>query len=160
MALEDTFNGATNAFSLAFAYINTVAQEIGMEQALALDAKTWEAMGAAQGKTMKEEAGIEGIDAQTAIALTGKLIEEGLGITSEVAEASPQRAMTKVGKCPLYEAGQMLGMDPEAIEALCRAGAIRYMDAVVKQLNPSLSYQLSKFRTAADDFCEEVIVLG
>jgi hypothetical protein len=54
MALEDTFNGATNAFSLAFAYINTVAQEIGMEQALALDAKTWEAMGAAQGKTMKD----------------------------------------------------------------------------------------------------------
>jgi len=31
--------------------------------------------------------------------------------------------------------------------------------ARAKQLNPNLSYQLMKFRSAPDDFCEEAIVL-
>jgi hypothetical protein len=160
MAAEDTFNGARNAFSFVFAYINTVGQEIGMERAIALDTKMCEMMGAVQGKMLKEQAGMEEIDAQTAAVLTGKLIEEAFGIKSEVAETSPQRVVTRVSRCPLYEAAQTLGMDAAAIEALCRAGAIRNMDTLTKQLNPDLSYQLNKFRSSADDFCEEVIVLS
>jgi hypothetical protein len=160
MAVEDTFNGARNAFSFVFAYINTVGQEIGMERAIALDTKMCETMGAVQGKMLKEQAGVEEVDAQTAAALAGKLIEEAFGIKSEVAETSPQRVVTRIGRCPLYEAAQMLGTDAAVIEALCRAGAIRNMDSITKQLNPDLSYQLSKFRSSADDFCEEVIVLG
>jgi hypothetical protein len=160
MAVEDTFNGAKNAFSFIFAYINTVGQEIGMERAIALDTKMCEMMGAVQGKMLKEQAGIEEVDAQTAAALTGKLVEEAFGIKSDVAEASPQMVVTRIGRCPLYEAAQMLEMDAAAIEALCRAGAIRNMDTITKQLNPDLSYQLSKFRSSADDVCEEVIVLG
>jgi hypothetical protein len=160
MAVEDTFNGAKNAFTYFFAYLNTVGQEIGMEQALALDTKMCETTGVVQGQMLKEQAGIEEFDAQTAAALTGKLIEDALGISSEVAEGSPQRVVTRIGRCPLYEAAQTLGMDAEAIEGLCRAGAIRHMDTITKQLNPDLSYQLSKFRSTADDSCEEVIVLG
>lgn len=52
------------------------------------------------------------------------------------------------------------GSSHNAIEALCRAGAIRTMDTITKQLNPALSYQLNKFRSSADDSCEEVIVLS
>ncbi|NIV38626.1 MAG: hypothetical protein GWN58_57180 [Anaerolineae bacterium] len=68
--------------------------------------------------------------------------------------------MLRVGRCPLYEAAQVLGMDRAAIEVLCRAGAIRYMDAMVKQYNPALSYQLSEFRASADDACVEALTLG
>ena len=53
-----------------------------------------------------------------------------------------------------------MGMDAETIENLCHSGPLRALDAMVKQLNPSLSYQLKKFRSAAKDFCEEEIVLG
>ena len=58
------------------------------------------------------------------------------------------------------EAAQALGVDAEATEASCRASSIRFVEAMAKQLNPNLSYQLAKFRSAPDDTCEEVIVLA
>lgn len=75
-------------------------------------------------------------------------------------EESPQRVVFKVDRCPVYEAAHALGMNAEAIEAICRADSIRFMGAMAKQLNPNLSYQLRKFRSAADDSCEEAIVLA
>jgi len=160
MAIEDTFNGAKNAYIYYFAYLNTVAQEVGMEQAVALQTKMCEAMGATQGKLMKEQAGIEEFDVKAAVSLAQNFMEESLGISSEVIEESPQKGVFKVGRCPLYEAAQVLGLDAETIQALCRAGALRFTDTMVKQFTPNLSYQLREFRSAADDFCEEEIVLG
>lgn len=159
MTIEDTFNGAKNAYIEFFAYINIVAQEIGMEEAIALKTKTSEAMGATQGQMIKEQAGVEEFDAKAAALLTQKAIE-GLGISSETIEESPQKVVFKVGQCPLYEAAQALGLDAETIETLCHAGALRFMDTMVKQLNPNLNYRLRKFRSAADNCCEEEIVLA
>jgi len=160
MATEDKFDGAKKVFTMFFAYLNTVAQEIGMEQAAALDTKVDETMGTAQGKMIKEQAGIEEIDVKAATLMAINSIREDFGIISEVIEESPQRAVTRCARCPVYEAAQTAGLDAETIETLCRTGSIRYMDAMVKQLNPNLSYQLRKFRSAADDFCEEEILLG
>ena len=55
----------------------------------------------------------------------------------EVLEESPQSVSFKVTKCPIYEAAQMMGVDAETIENLCRSGPIRFMDAMTKQLNPN-----------------------
>ncbi len=143
-----------------FAYLNTVAKEIGMERAVAYETRMNESMGAKTGKMIREQAGIGELDAKAAASLTRGAIEEGYGIKSEVIDESPQRVVSKVGKCPVYEAAQEVGLDTETIETLCRAGAVRFMDTMVKQFNPNLSYRLTKFRSAADDFCEEEIVLG
>ena len=156
---EDTFNGAKNAYTEFLAYFNTVAQEIGMERAVALCTKMYVAMGAAQGKMIKEQAGVEEIDA-IAAALSLKNITKGIGINSEVIEESPQKVVTKFGRCPLYEAAQVVGMDAETIETLCRAGGVKFVETMFKQLNPNLNHQLKKYRSAADDFCEEEIMLG
>lgn len=160
MAVEDIFTGAQSALTFLNAYINTVAQEIGMERALAVDTQVCEAMGVAQGQMIKEQAGIEEFDAQAAGQVLSKAIEQGFGIVSEPIEESPERMVLKVGRCPVYEAGLAVGMDPEAIEASCRGGAMRFMDAMAKELNPNLSYQLTKFRSGADEPCEETIVLA
>lgn len=160
MAVEDTFNGARSGLTLLHAYTNTVAQAIGMEQALALEGKMCETMGAAQGRMIKEQAGVEEFDAKAAYPLLMNVIEAGFGILSEVTEESPQRVVVKVGRCPVYESAQALGMDAQAIEASCRASSIRFMDAMAKQLNPNLGYQLAKFRSGADAYCEEAIVLA
>ena len=160
MAVEDTFTGAKSGLTFLNAYSNTVAQAIGEEQALALETTTCEALGAAQGMMIKEQTGVEEFDAKASSQVLSNLIEEGFGILSEVVEESPQGVKLKVGRCPVYEAAQELGMDAEAIEASCRATSIRFMDAVTKQLNPKLSYQLTKFLSGADGFCEEVIVLA
>ena len=159
MTMTDTFNGAKNASTFLFAYLNTVAQDIGMERAMALDAQMCQTMGAAWGQSIKAQAGIGEADARAAVSLARAFMSEAIGISTEVVEESTERAMLRVGRCPLYEAAQVLGMDNAATEALCRAGAIGYMDTMVKQFNPNLGYDLSQFRPSADASCIEVIAV-
>jgi hypothetical protein len=159
MAIEDVFNGAKKALTLFDGYFNAVAQDIGMERALSLMTKVCENMGAMQGKMIKEQSGIKEFDAKTASSLL-RSIPEGLGISMEVVEESPKRVVGKVGKCSIYEAAHMLGMDTKTIETMCRAGSNRVMETIAKQLNPNLSFRVTKFRSAPDDFCLEETVLG
>ena len=158
MAIEDTFRGAKNAYIYYFAYLITVAQEIGMERAIALENKMGEARGTSDGKIIKEQADISEFDAKAAASLAENYVES-IGIRPEVIVESPQKVSFKVNRCPLYEAAQTVGLEDETIEALCLAGPVMNMDSMVKQLNPNLDYQLRKFRSATDNFCEEVIVL-
>ena len=73
-------------------------------------------------------------------------------------EESLQEVVVKLSKCPVYTAAQMLGLDSETIETMCRNGSAQLMHTATKELNPNLSYQLRKFRSGPDDFCEEAIV--
>ena len=118
-----------------------------------------ESMGTMQGKILKEQAGAEELDVKAAWSLV-KSIPVGIGIGAEVIKESQQEIVIKAGKCPLYTAGQMLGFDNETMETMCRKGSARLMDTMTKELNPNLTYQLRKFRSGADDFCEEAIIQG
>jgi len=158
MASKDAFTGAKTALIMFYAYVNTVAQEIGMERAVSLITKTCEYLGTMQGQILKEQARISECDAKTARSLM-KTLTEDTGMKVQVIEESPKRVVIRSGNCPVYEAARTLGMDGKAIEAMCRAGS-RFDDMLVKQLNPSLSFRLRKFRSTLDDFCEEEIVLG
>ena len=160
MASGDTFSGAKNAFTYMFAYLNTVGEDTGMNRALALYTKTCEAMGAAQGMAIREQSGIEAISLQAATPLIDRFLEDGLGITSQALEEDAQKRLFKVGRCPLYEAAEALGMDNASIEALCHSGALRFMDTLAKQLNPAFSYQLREFRSSAEDSCMEGMFLS
>lgn len=159
MAIEDTFSGAKNAFVFHEAFVNTVAEEIGMERTSALETKMCETMGVMQGMLAKAQAGTEEFDAKAAHLVCGQIVA-GLGLTSEITEESPREVVSKTGRCPIFEAAQLMGHDVQAIEAACRAGAIRFMDTMVKQLNPNLGYELRKFRSAPEDSCVEAIVLA
>lgn len=159
MTVEDTFNGAMSGLAFMRAYANTVAQKIGAEQALSLETETCETMGAMQGMMIKGQMDSEEIGLSEAGKVLWKQIETGFGILSEVAEESSNKIICKAGRCPVFESAQLLGMDVKDIETTCRATSIRFMDAMAKQLNPNLSYQLTKFRSTADESCEESIVL-
>jgi len=160
MAEEDKLEGARNAFVFFYAFQDAVGKEIGMEKAVALAGEVDEALGAAQGKLMKAQAGLGEIDVKAATAMALNAIKEGFCITAEVVEESPQKTAFRCGRCPIYEAGQMMGMDAETIENQCRMGPFKYMDAMVKQLNPKLSYQLKTFRSSAGAQCEEMIEMS
>ncbi|MFC1882349.1 L-2-amino-thiazoline-4-carboxylic acid hydrolase [Thermodesulfobacteriota bacterium] len=159
MAIEDTYNGATAAMTFMNAYIKTVAEEIGMDKALGLLTKMCESMGTMQGKILKEQAGAEELDVKATWSLV-KSVPVGIGIGAEVIKESQQEIVIKAGKCPLYSAGQMLGFDNQTMETMCRKGSARLMDTMTKELNPNLRYELRKFRSGADDFCEEAIIQG
>jgi hypothetical protein len=160
MATTDTFEGAKNGFTFFFAYLNTVGQDIGMERAVALETRVCEKIGSTVGKAIKQQAGVDEIDARIAASLTGRSIEEGLGVHSELMQEGAKKSTSKIGRCPLYEAAQELGMDGATTETICRAGAIRYMDTMVKQFNPHLSYQLREFRSSAESSCIEEVMLS
>ena len=159
MAIEDTYNGAASAMTFMNAYIKTVAEEIGMDRAVGLLNKMCESMGAMQGKILKEKAGDEELDVAAAWSLV-KRVPEGIGIGAEVIKENSEEIVVKMGRCPLYSAGQMLGMDNNTIETMCRNGPARLMDTITKALNPNLSYELRKFRSGEEDFCEEAIIQG
>jgi hypothetical protein len=159
MAVEDTFNGAMSALTFMRAYANMVAQKIGAEEALSLETETCETMGAMQGMMIKEQMGGNDISLSEASQVLRNQIESGYGITSELVEESDSKITSKAGRCPVFEAAQLMGMDVKDIEANCRATSMRFMDAMVKQLNPNLSYELTKFRSTADESCEESLVL-
>jgi len=159
MAIEDTLSGARNAFVFYGAYLGTVAEEIGMERALALHTKMVETMGPMQGAMMKEQAGIKDFDIKAAYSLV-KAVPESLGIATEILEETPTAVRFKCLQCSLYEGLQMSGLDEKTRETMCRDGSIRLMDIALKQLNPSLSYRLMKYRSGAEDFCEEGVVVG
>ncbi|MBN1814104.1 MAG: L-2-amino-thiazoline-4-carboxylic acid hydrolase [Anaerolineae bacterium] len=157
MSVQDTFKGAKSGLAFLFAYQNTVAREIGTEQAMALNRKMVEAMGTAQGKALSRQVDDE-TPPEVAAAVVGRFLEQALGIRSDLVERTEQKAVIEAGRCPIYEAARALGMEDAAIEALCRGGSIPYMDAIVRQLNPDLGYELSQFRPAADASCIETIV--
>ena len=158
MGLEDVLKGATNGFANFFAYLSFVAQEVGMEKAIDINTKMAKYMGRVQGDMIKKQAGIEEADIKTTLSLVKGYLD-GIGLTIDVLEESPTEVRYKCGRCPVYDGCVMAGIDKGLYEDICRRAPAEFMDALVKQFNPKLSYQLTKFRTAPDDFCVECIVL-
>lgn len=158
MEPNETFQGAKAAFTYHDLYLTAVGQEFGMAKAIALESRMCENIGTMQGKFIRDKSGINAFDAKSAYAIV-KEIPEGYGIMGEVLEESPQKVRFKCGHCSIYEGAQNAGLDKKTRENICRKGSIRYMDTMVKQLHPNLSYRLTKYRTSADDFCEEEIAL-
>jgi hypothetical protein len=158
MTIADTFTGAKSGLTFLFAYQNTVAREIGMERAIALNSRMAKAMGTAQGKALKDQVDVKEIPPKLAASLAGTFLEQALGIQSRLAEGTAAKSVIEVGRCPIYEAAEALGTENAEIEALCRAGAIQYMDALIKQFNPGLEYDLSQFRPSENAACIETIM--
>jgi len=160
MSTKDTFNGAKIAYTDYYTCFKTVVQEIGMVRALSLMTKSDEARGIKIGKMIRHEAGgkVFGLEkaAETIINMA-----KGIGGIDDVLEKNPEMVvtLTRFGNCPVYEAAKEVGLDDKTIEAMCRAGSLRFLDEVAKQLNPKISYRLREFRSEACGGCVEEIVL-
>jgi hypothetical protein len=159
MAQDDKLVGARNAFSLYFAFMSDVAGEIGLQRAVDLSDARDELTGTQRGRMIKQETGTAEFDIKAAAKATRDSIYQDFGITSKVVDETPKSVVVQCGRCPVYEGASMAGFDHDSIGTQCCAGAIRYVDALVKELNPDLSYELRKFRTSGEGFCEEAIVM-
>lgn len=160
MSTQDKLEGARNGLAFNYAYLNVVANEIGMDRAVELSSRADTMMGEAEGKRLRELAGGNDLDLNTAVDMSLRLIRDGFGISSEVIESTPNKVTVRCSRCPVFEAAQSVGIDTDSIEPLCRTGSIAFMNALVKQLNPDLSYHLVNFRNDPNHHCEEQIVLG
>ena len=159
MTKEEAYNSALFAYIVHHAYLAAVAQELGMEHARAFATPTLEKLGARQGQMLKQQAGVEQADAAMACQLLDKVIS-ATGVTSEIVELSPEKAVIRGGRCPIYEGARAVGFDHATCEHLCRTGALHFLDAAAKQLNPNLTYRLQAYRSGPEDSCIEEIVMG
>jgi len=158
MAADDTFQGAASAFTLMHAYRNRVAQDFGMDKALDMDSEVCSGLGAIRAGEIREEAGGEVFDLPDAREALARSILKDFGIGARMGKEGPDEVILEVGRCPVYEAARALGMDNQTVEAMCRATAMSYMNAMAKELNPDLGYELRRFRSSAEDCCEEAVV--
>jgi len=154
---EQMYNSVKHGLKVQDIFVQTVAEEIGMDRAVELFAKTTEKMGKIQGSILRQNSLIKKFDAHTASALVRDMYES-LGISIKMQEESARSVLFTCTRCPNYTAALELGIDDKAIESWCRVSNIRFMDMMVKQLNPDLSVRLVKFRTTPEDFCGEEIV--
>lgn len=156
MSLEDTFSGAETAYVTCLSYINQLAAEHGIDQALEIIATSDTARGTRVGKDINSEGKVYDVNEtmQTIVEMA-----KGIGGIDTIKENTPERAITVtgLGKCPIYEAAKSLNMDDQTIERICRAGSLNFLNSVVKQLNPKLGYFVREFRSQEHGGCVEVI---
>ena len=154
-ASEQAFNTARDLFTVYLMYVKAVGEEIGMERALDIVGKSSERWGIQLGKAAKEM-GLRGDDARAAgWAVTQKLMGP-LGIASKPMEVSPQKLVAENGRCSVYDACVIAGVDPKSF---CRSNT-KGPDAMYREINPNLSQQCLKFRSSPDDTCIEAIAMN
>ncbi|MFX0004671.1 MAG: hypothetical protein ACFFAA_12405 [Promethearchaeota archaeon] len=115
-------------------------------------------MGLMQGKMLQSQLRRKKVKRITP-SIAGSLasgVLAGLGIVTEKLEESLEKMSYKITNCPVYEAAKLMGLDPEIV---CRHSAVPFMNTIVKQIDPNLSYELEKYRLGPDGYCQESIVL-
>ena len=159
MANQDAFNAAAFAYTGNHAILGAVAQAMGIEKTLALNAQVYGQLGVGYGQQLKAQADIEGdADLQTAFGVMKKVMTD-LGIDFEVIEHDDSHIAFKVGGCPIYAGAAIAGWENQTIAVNCGGAAIGFLDAAAKQLNPNLAWRMRSFRSSVEDGCVEELVL-
>ncbi len=159
-AISGTLKGATTGLVFMGAYEKAMLEEFGQERTAALQEEAVQYIAKSQAAMIKEETGIQDFDLETLHSIVPDLLKDSMGLVFEPIEKTPTQITYKVGRCPMFESSEMLGMEPAAIQGRCRAVALLYLDLVLKGLNPNASAQLNSFRQTAGDHCVESIVVS
>lgn len=142
MASIEAFNAARNVASMYGAFFKTVAQEIGMERALALQSKAYETFGPEMAEMFKEP------DLKKVASQINEM-NTSYGTVAEI-NVEPTKIVIKVLKCPWYEGLQAAGLSQEEIRAWCQHSS-------EGEILPNVTGSIARFRSSADDFCIEEI---
>jgi hypothetical protein len=154
---QESYSVAVKVYSLYGAFFNEVAKELGEKKALALHERVHDRMGAETGRKLREEMGIIKYDLK-ALAEILRKSNVGIGIDSQLVEG-PSSLLLRNARCPMYDGYRMGGLSDEAAEALCQVGAPAKLGSTLKELNPNVSYRLTRYRQKPTERCEEEIRL-
>ena len=158
MPNDEVFEATKKIFCLYGSFFKTVAQELGMKNALVLHTQAHEEQGVAAGKMLKEKIG----DGANELEKLGSVLRESnlsIGIESVLDNADSSSALFKNYRCPMYDGYRMGGLDDETAETLCQKGAVAKLGTMLKHLNPNINYRLKYYREKPDEACEEEIFL-
>jgi len=155
VAIEDAFNAASTAFSMLGVFFDAVVREMGKQKANSLLSESLGNFGVSAGKASKEQMDIKELDVKTTSSFI-KAMYEGLGVSVAI-QASPRKLLFRNGKCPVHKGLKNAGYRDEDIEDFCRKGLGVMMEALFKQLDPTVTYTFTRFRRSPDDVCEEEV---
>ena len=155
MSKKSSYIASKGALSLYGGFFKAVAQDIGLEKALALHENLWKSLGAASVTALKEKLGRRKVNLAAWQSIEEKFCED-LGFTAEFKKQGSTLTV-KTLECPIYAGFKEAGLDHGTIESMCNKMA----DAVygeAKREFPQLSGSL-KFRDTPDKACVEQFVL-
>lgn len=153
MGSEELFNASKAVFKMFGDFFNDVAQEIGIEKAIALYARRGDRGGASLVETLKEHAerGAVNIDK---IAENYSNFYKALGFSLEP-EVGPEKWSFRVSRCPRYDGFLEAGIDHETIKTICQANA-GANNKKLKSYNPEASVKVqvrsAKIGTCIEEF--------
>jgi len=81
-------------------------------------------------------------------------LEAGPEWEQEYVERTPQRVICRITKCPWWERYKEFNVDPAFIP--CDAGHQVVCELAFKEINPKITYKLTKAMPWGDPYCEEV----
>ncbi len=110
------------------------------------------------GKGVKEFLGAFGVPVGDARQLYEAMVlaaHVGMGpeLEIEVVEATHDRCVGRVSKCPWHERSKELGIDGR----FCRVGHQGWGDGIIESVNPDFAFNIPKTMPAGDPYCEVVV---
>ncbi len=144
----EAFNAAKNMASMYGAFFKTVAQEIGMDRAIALQRKVGETFGPEMAEMLKEP------DLNKLASQINEMNTRS-GTIAEI-NVEPTKIVTKVLKCPFYEGLKAAGIGHEEIRACCQYMSEGTYDSL-RNILPNITGSILRFRSSADELCIEEI---
>jgi hypothetical protein len=156
MKNEEIYYATRKVFASYAGFFREVANEIGIERALALHERAHEKMGLGLAMLILGACRQRfALDSIRDVLLKGN---RSMGIESELAEATPTSALFRNGRCPISDGYWMGGMDERTARLLCERGASVRLSAAIRELNPRVEHHV-KYRSSAEEECLEEITL-
>lgn len=156
MKNEEIYYATRKVFASYAGFFHEVANEIGIERALALHERAHEKMGVHLAMLIFGACHQPfELDTIRELLLAGN---RSIGIESELAEAAPTSALFRNHRCPMLDGYWMGGLDERTARLLCERGAWVKVGAAVRELNPRVEHHV-KYRSSAEEECLEEITL-
>jgi len=152
---EYVFNAVKSMASQFAAYVMTVVQKYGKQEAFDLLFSTFDRYGRRTGNMLKQQ--LEGKEANVQNIYDIMLsVFSAQGFEAEKIEESANEIIVKIPRCPLYEGCQEVGAPAEEF---CQCMAKPLMNAIVKAINPKAQHRFVKYRKSAEDCCIEQLTI-
>ena len=155
MSKKSSYIASKGSLSLYGGFFKAVAQEIGLEKALALHENLWKSMGAASVGMLREKLGRKKVNLAAWQSIEEKFCED-FGFAAEFKKQGSTLSI-KTLECPIYAGFKEAGLDHSTIESMCNKMASAVYGEVKKDF-PQFSGSL-KFRDTPDKACVEEFVL-
>ncbi len=153
---EAPHSTATQVFALYGRFFKHVAEEIGVERTLELQAKAGKEAGEKVGTWMKEIKGFDSLDVETFLPMLRE-INDPFGYESTY-EIKPGNVILTTHRCPLYHDFKMSGHGDNRSGYLC-GYLLRAFFKGLKEVYPNIEFDLN-FREDEEGRCIETIIIN